>query len=401
MPPRVYHLKPHQVGVLPARKTLSEGTRGGSPEQGAATAGREDAGVYVRASPLRSGTAEGDSLPCLFSNKCNEGEKTVEAETSKKINFLTGNHRKTAEALRQNIQVMAEDYGVEHIGFLTLTTSDDVSPKEYQRRFKSLRTGVLDEWCGDRIKIVERGKTSGRFHGHLLVVLPFDIRTGCNFQEFAKGDYRSAPPELRKAWAFLRETLPKYGFGRHELLPVKSTAEGIAFYVGKYVSKHVDGRKPEDKGVRLVEYGKGARHWNSRFAWNTPKAKLWRAKVGAVGAVMGLSESEGMNKALGKGWAYRHRMIFRRVQLGETLSALDIADVGPEFMKEIYRLIALGQGGRIWLSPEDACTEIGLQIEERKHARIRENRINGVKGIIPLRGLGRSPCLHLLGTDQG
>lgn len=303
-------------------------------------------------------------LPCLFSNNSNEGDKT---ELERRCNLLTGNHRKTAEALRQNIQIMADRHGIEHLGFLTLTTPDDVSPKEYQRRFNSLRAGVLQSRYGDRIKIVERGKSSGRFHGHLLVVLAFDIRTGCNFEQFANSDYSSAPAALRSEWAFLRSVLPKYGFGRHELLPVKSTAEGIAFYLGKYVSKHVDGRREEDKGVRLVEYGKGARNWNSRFAWNTAKAKLWRAKNAAVGSAMRLPD-ENMGKALGKNWAFRHRMIFRRVVLNGQPSKLDLEDIGPDFLKEIQRLGDAGLGHLLWLSPEQACVEIGNQIEERKNA---------------------------------
>lgn len=302
-------------------------------------------------------------LPCLFSNNSNERGK-IEPES--RLHLLTGNHRKTAEALRRNIQIMAEKYGVERLGFLTLTTPDDVTPKEYQRRFNSLRAGVLHERYGDRIKIVERGKTSGRFHGHLLVVLPFDIRTGCNFEEFAKGVYTSAPQALREEWAFLRGVLPGYSFGRHELLPVKSTADGIAFYLGKYVSKHVDGRKPEDKGVRLVEYGKAARCWNSRFAWHTPKAMLWRAKVAAVGSAMRLPDDD-MGKALGRNWAFKNMLIFRRVLLGPEPTPLDLEDIGPDFVKEIQRLGDLRQ--KIWLTPAEACVEIGLQEYERRQRR--------------------------------
>lgn len=59
-------------------------------------------------------------------------------------------------------------------------------------------------------------------------------------------------------------------------------------------------------------------------------------------------------------------MVFRRVKLGEHPTDLDIQDVGPDFMKEINRLIELGQGGRIWLSPDEAAVEIGLQIAERE-----------------------------------
>lgn len=36
----------------------------------------------------------------------------------------------------------------------------------------------------------------------------------------------------------------------------------------------------EDKGVRLVEYSRGARIANTRFAWMSPSAKLWRQKLG-------------------------------------------------------------------------------------------------------------------------
>jgi hypothetical protein len=303
-------------------------------------------------------------LPCLFSNNSTyPRKKPSKEEIEKKINCLTGNHRKTAEALRQNVQMMADKYGIHRIGFLTLTTPDEVTPKEYQRRFNSLRSHVLHERYGDRIKIVERGSKSGRFHGHLLVVLPFDIRTGCNFEEFAQGNYSSAPQALRDEWAFLRETLPQYNFGRHELLPVKSTAEGIAFYVGKYVSKHVDGRIESDKGVRLVEYGKGARNWNSRFAWHTPKARLWRAKLASVGAVMGVHHSDGLGKVLGRRWAYKFRFIFRRIKLDPEKYPDDPMDWPREFVEEVQRLINTGQ--RIFLTPEDACTEIGLMIHRQ------------------------------------
>lgn len=37
-----------------------------------------------------------------------------------------------------------------------------------------------------------------------------------------KGNYSSAAKELRRIWKQFREVLPRYGFGRHQLLPVKS-----------------------------------------------------------------------------------------------------------------------------------------------------------------------------------
>jgi hypothetical protein len=69
------------------------------------------------------------------------------------------------------------------------------------------------------------------------VVLDADIRTGLDFAAVAMRDYRTAPAALKSEWAFWRETAPRYGFGRTELLPIKSTAEGFSKYVGKYIAK--------------------------------------------------------------------------------------------------------------------------------------------------------------------
>ena len=49
------------------------------------------------------------------------------------------------------------------------------------------------------------------------------------------------------------------------LLPVRSSSDAIAKYVGKYIAKHTDARIESDKGVRLVRYSKGARVGTTRF----------------------------------------------------------------------------------------------------------------------------------------
>jgi len=145
-------------------------------------------------------------------------------------------------------------------------------------------------------------------------------------------------------------------------LPVKSTSEGIAFYVGKYVSKHVDGRRPEDKGVRLVEYGKAARNWNSRFAWHTPKAQYFRQKVAAIAKEIQV-EDGGMAKALGTNWSFKYRFEIRRTILGDSPHEFDLVDWPKEFMEEIYRVVAAGQ--RPFINPAAAAVEIGLKDQER------------------------------------
>jgi hypothetical protein len=85
---------------------------------------------------------------------------------------------------------------------------------------------------------------------------------------------------LRREWAFWRQSAPAHGFGRTELLPIRSTSEAVGRYVGKYIAKHLDSREERDRGVRLVSYS-GGRVATSGFAWASVGARLWRAKVGA------------------------------------------------------------------------------------------------------------------------
>lgn len=171
--------------------------------------------------------------------------------------LLPGPKRKQAEALTQNVLWLAKTFGVERIGFLTLTFSDAVrSQPEASRRWNSLLNVFRNRYrCG--VTVRERHK-SGAIHFHSVLVLRSDIRSGIDFAKAfpktGRGDYRSAPSSLREEWRWLRETLPAHRFGRHQLQPVKSTAEGVARYLGKYIVKTWESRVPDDSGVRLVSY---------------------------------------------------------------------------------------------------------------------------------------------------
>lgn len=244
---------------------------------------------------------EGASLPCLFSNNCT-GERqdyTLEGlelfwDMEREENslhrvsgvVLSQQQKKSASALAWNVKAFADRYGLDHVGFLTLTFAEDVKdPKEAQRRFHSLRTHVLAVRYQAHIRVLER-QGSGRIHYHLLVALAADIRSGFDFEAIKSHDYRSASLALREEWAFWRVAAPAHKFGRTELLPIRSTTEGIGRYVGKYVGKHLVQRKPEDKGVRLVEYSREARMASTRFSWATPGAAAWRRKVRLFSTIM-------------------------------------------------------------------------------------------------------------------
>lgn len=227
---------------------------------------------------------------------------------------------------------MAERHGLERLGFLTVTPPDHVTDRaEWQRRWNSLATHVLRPRYRDWMRVVERMK-SGRIHAHCLVALEVDIRTGFDFAAVRVGDYGSASPELRAEWRYLRTTLPRYGFGRHELLPIRDTSSAIAGYVGKYIGKHLQGRKESDKGWRLVAYGSPARVARTRFSWATEGGAAWRAGcralAGMVEASRGLRPgsltSEGLGYVLGPRWSYEWRDTIR------ALGAAEVAVCDPD-----------------------------------------------------------------------
>jgi hypothetical protein len=237
-----------------------------------------------------------------LSNNCTKEEKDG-------VNILQGGHKRMAQVLYLEIMAMVKNYGIERIGFLTLTFKDHVtSLREAQRRFRSLRAHVIVKRYERAIVVWERHQ-SGRIHFHLVVVLKDDIRTGADFAAFKHQDYRSANTTLRAEWAFWRITCPKYRFGRHELMPVKSNAEGISRYVGKYISKHIGQRLAGDKGARLVRfigYKTGDRSASCRFSWNSDNAWLWRHKVAAFAKRWGAKDSDDLRRIFGPRWAY-HR----------------------------------------------------------------------------------------------
>jgi len=235
-----------------------------------------------------------------ISNNSTEG-------TGDGVNRLTGMHKRTAQVIFLEVKDLARRFGLEKLGFLTLTFADHVLEiREAQRRFNSLNTHVLRGRYRRAVAVVERQK-SGRVHFHLVVVLNADIRTGFDFGQAERGIYTSASPALRAEWAFWRNTAKKYGFGRTELLPVKSTVEGIARYVGKYLAKHVRQRSECDKGARVVRflgYKSGDRTASPRFSWNTENGWLWRHKLKAFCHHYGLSTTDTLKEIFGSRWCF-------------------------------------------------------------------------------------------------
>lgn len=227
---------------------------------------------------------------------------------------LSSAHKKTAQALAWNVAYLGEKYGAENLGFLTLTFRDHVTcVREASRRFNSFATNVLKKRYSEYIRVLER-QASGRIHYHLLVVLDEDIKTGFDFAAVANNDYSSAGKRIRLEWAFLRKTAPLYRFGRTELMPVKSNSDALAQYVGKYIGKHFNSRKDEDKGARLVSYSSGARMASSRYSATTKYGTEWRQKLyrfvlltRAMHPQEPINSFASLRRIYGPNWGYKFR----------------------------------------------------------------------------------------------
>lgn len=263
----------------------------------------------------RERTDRVNSLPCLYSNNSIETSHLnldqkkaacVEAVAA----TLTPYHKRQAQTLFLNVERLITKVAksIGHVGFLTLTFEDNVTDfREASRRFNSLKTNFLSKYSefGEWICTKEQQKR-GAWHFHLLICLKEDIREGINFEELAKRNYSSASPYLRQIWSDLREAMPKYHFGRSELLPIRSNSEAMARYIGKYVSKHIGQRNDESKGVRLVTSSQGWVKNSIRFGWITDNAKQWRLKLRMFAYLNGCNELYQLTEKLGTGWAYRY-----------------------------------------------------------------------------------------------
>ncbi len=276
-----------------------------------------------------------ESLPCLFSyNSIENIENNLVDHALLAANLLTNYHRKQALTLTSNVQRLI-DLGpcLSHFGFLTLTTSDKCSDfRELSKRFDSLNTNYLKPSpdFGEWIRSTERHK-SGALHYHFVVQLDGDISAGLDWSLWLQAQEakrnrkpwrhlerkatKNVTPYLRERWAELRMELPKYGFGRSELLPIRTNIEAIAFYIGAYVGKHIGARKPEDLGIRLIVYSQNWLKNSPKFSWHNDNAQKWRENVQKfANYTIGYTgdpelDHYRLKQQFGSKWAYKYRDI--------------------------------------------------------------------------------------------
>ena len=256
------------------------------------------------ANRTKSENTEPKALPCLYSNNSNETA----------LDRLSTQHKKTAISLSWNVEYMAEKYGLETLAFTTLTFPFVVTcMKEAQKLFNILQTAFLRDVFPNAIWVKERDD-EGKIHFHGLTSCGFDIRTGFDFAAVSNRDYSSANPRLKRLWSLLCRNLPKYKFGRSEVLPIKSTTEAISRYVGSYIKKGVKTRTEADKGTRLINYSGDSRNASTRFTVISEGSYQWRQKlklfcrlITEVRQDIHFLDQKNIAEVLGKHWCYHWR----------------------------------------------------------------------------------------------
>lgn len=288
---------------------------------------------------------------------------------------LSGSQRKTAHAIRVNVCRQITEDGFESSGMLTLTAGDWVCiehgvqiplPRgacphcglvmpfvqvkdagEASKRVHGLLRRFVGRFMRRGVIVTERHK-SGAIHFHIVgsvingaeLFCGLDIRTGFDFAAVAAGDYRSASPGLRAIWKMLREELPAFGFGRAELLPLKSSGEQVGSYVSKYIEKNIGARGEDDRGKKLVRYfGWKKRHLKPNdFAWATARATAWRTSARELSALVGVESRAEASECFGSRWAWHLSGVMNavagndQVACGQELSSFHTRDAARQFV---------------------------------------------------------------------
>ena len=250
-------------------------------------------------------------------------------------------HRKSAFALRASARQFINTHGVDHVAFVCFTIPGKAPTiREATSKFNSLATNCLNTnkrtdtpLVGPWIRVTERGDKNDRVHFHMLIATKDDIRTGTDFEAFKKGDYRSANPELRKLWKFFRDNATNYGFGRVHSVPVKSDSEACSAYLAKYISAHINKRRLDDKGARLLAYSKGVAASSSRFSFQSPGSDVSRKKLMHLATGLGFTAENYPAKFqmhFGKKWMYHLGPIIKTITLPVYETVLHLAKDFPD-----------------------------------------------------------------------
>lgn len=240
---------------------------------------------------------------------------------------------KRAFALRNNLNAFFDHYGREHCAFFTLSPLAGTEPKELAAKFNDARKRQF-AWMLSYVRVLEP-RRDGTAHHHYAVATAFDMQPdafdwpafkvcqeqaprrgnppGPLFVEMRRRYSSSATPQLRDCWKENKAVSKAFGFGRVEMLPIRTCAEAMGHYVGKYLESGTHYRNAKWKGARRVEYDrKESLLWKScgsAFGFVSEGSREWRKRVDemALASCVERDDMVGFRRIFGRTWAYEMR----------------------------------------------------------------------------------------------
>ena len=278
--------------------------------------------------PLSPPRGVGDRPDPLLYHSENNSDKVCKNNAikyEKKSYHPTSIQAKTFHTLDMNCKHWMKVYGKEYIGVLTLTFKENLKcMKESQRRWNNLQRLIKREDKFQVLVKIAEAQKRGAVHYHILVKTNAPIRGNICWETYEKMGKvsdrkekrklgkelaKTAEPELKDLWGWLRQKCKSTGFGRHELMPMKKP-EHVKNYIGKYLEKDMaesslkQGGK--NKGYRVITYGKQApKVASTKFSWNCGHASLYRRRLATWAKRRGIKNEEEMAEIYGKAWSWK------------------------------------------------------------------------------------------------
>jgi hypothetical protein len=256
-----------------------------------------------------------------------QNDSNCTRRSGKLSEYLSPYHRKALHRFIQVVEWMVRQYGLNHVGLLTLTFGVPGSGRGsretwelreqakhldfVQKRWHSLNTHFISKRYREWACVLETHR-DGVWHFHVVVVTEFDNRTGTDVETLTnyqlpwgirrRKQYRNAA--LGAEGQVLRETCCKYRFGRAELVPIRKSGEAVARYLAGYLTKTWKGLKAGRKS-RLVRF---SRRISSQFTliysiWNLGNL-IYRTRLKMAAAMLNFTDYGDYADYFGPRWHY-------------------------------------------------------------------------------------------------
>jgi hypothetical protein len=200
------------------------------------------------------------------------------------------------------------------VGYLTCPGAQSLVV--FQRKWKSFLNGVLRSVFPKGVYVRERQSRTGDWHAHFVVNAGFDVRTGYPWAEVKARNYGAVDARIKAFWKVFRDKCEVYGFGRHNLEPIRTNGVQTSRYLVKYLSKRKNSDKQvgEERCALFGIWGVG-RACNFQFGWNTAGGREYRQKIAVIARLVGQMRScsvenlDDLKRELGLDWFRKVRRI--------------------------------------------------------------------------------------------